>query len=202
VDLALAVVEVAQAGIEGGGLAGPGRAADQHQPAGAVEQRQQAVQPRLNEAEFPQVQQAGVAHQQAEGAVLAVQRRQDVDAQVDAGQARPVVDQPAVLRPAVLGDVQAGPHLEVADAAVPLLGGQQGQQADQAEVADQDGDLCLLAGEEEVGGPHRGRLLQQRHERLFGLEAVHRRRGRFVHQSAHGLPLRTSDRAASGLEAV
>ena len=105
------VVQLAQGGVERGRLTGAGRAGDDHDAVGLVDELADDVEVVLAHAELVEVEADVAAVEHAHDDALAEHRRQHADAKVD----RLVVDvqlDAAVLRQAALGDVEVGHDLD------------------------------------------------------------------------------------------
>ena len=103
-----------QAGIEGRGLARTGRADYQHQAGRVTQQAAIRVGDMLLHPQFLDADQRGVLWQQTDYNVLAMQRRLNLNAQIEARVAHPRLGTPA-LRQSPLGDVQLGAQFDHVD---------------------------------------------------------------------------------------
>ena len=111
ISLLSIVVQLAEGGVERRRLAGAGRAGDDHDAVGLVDELAERAQVVLAQAQLVQVEADVAAVEHAHDDALAEHRRQHADAEVD----RLVVDvqlDAAVLRHAALGDVQVGHDLD------------------------------------------------------------------------------------------
>src|SRR5690242_8139373 len=125
-DLVLAVVDLGDGGIEGGGLAAPRGPRDEQHPVGLVREPPQDPDVFLLESEAVQgelllralVERLFV--QDAQHRVLAVDVRHDRDAEVDRPPAVEGLEAP-VLRDAPLGDVELGEDLHAGNGLLGLL---------------------------------------------------------------------------------
>ena len=158
-DLVLGRVDLLQRGVQRGGLAAAGGPGHQDHPAGPVDDIAHARQNPGRHAQAVQGQQPGALIEQAHHHRLAVLHRHGRDAHVDLGVAHLDVEA-AVLRQALLGDVQPGHQLQAQHQRRGDLGiglGLHVQHAVDAEADDQPG---LLRLDVDVGGAHAHRVLE------------------------------------------
>ena len=113
-DVALAVVQPGQGGIESGGLARAGRSGDQDDAVRAADHALEHLQVARRHAEVREVQPRRTPVQQTQHHPLAVLGRQGRDAHVHV-QPPDAQGDPAVVRHALLGDVEPGHDLDPAD---------------------------------------------------------------------------------------
>ena len=113
-DIALAIVEPAQRGIQRGGLARSGRPGDQDDPVGIGERAAQQLFGRRIEPEVREIEPGVLLVEQAQHHPLARAAGQRRDAHVDQLAAERQSD-PPVLRHAPFGDVEPGHDLDPAD---------------------------------------------------------------------------------------
>ena len=156
-DLVFRRGDLAQRGVEGGGLAAARRTRDHHHAVGLGDVLAELAQVRLPEAEHVQAQVAegGVERflvQDADDRVLAVDGGHDGDAEVD-GAALHAQAEAAVLGHALLRDVQLGHDLDAADdgLVVPLVQRLQ-RGVEHAVDAVLGEDLAVLGLDVDVGG--------------------------------------------------
>ncbi len=126
-DLVLDGLDLGQRGVERGGLAGAGRAGHEHHAVGLADVLAEAPQLDLREAEDVELQLGELLAdrllvENTDDRVFAVHARHDRDAEVD-GLAAHAQPEAAVLRHALLGDVELGHDLDARDdGAVRALG--------------------------------------------------------------------------------
>ena len=161
VDLALAIVEVVDTRIKRRGLAAARRPRDQDQAAGIVKQLHQVIVVALDEAQPVNRQKLGVAQQQSQRAVLAMQSRQGVDAQVHCLAVGPLQHPTSVHRPAMLRNVQAGHRLDVGDAAFTHICVDLAERLPKAKVTAGNAAVMLLGTKEHVADTETTTVLEQ-----------------------------------------
>src|SRR4051812_49010457 len=113
-DLAVRAVQLVQGAVEGGRLAGTGRAGHQEDAVGAIDDLLERLVVVFLEAEVLNADADAVRPQNTQHAALAVVGRQSTYAEVHVGLVDAELDA-AVLREALLGDVDAGHDLDTAD---------------------------------------------------------------------------------------
>ena len=156
-DLVLFGLDLAEGGIEGRGLAGPRGPGDQHHPVGLADEAAEAGQLLLVEAEHVEAQGRellgeALLVEDADDRVLAVDGGHDGDAEVDAA-ATDLHPEAAVLRDALLRDVQLGHDLDATDdRRVMLLGDRLHGRLEHAVDAVLDDDLGVAGLDVDVGG--------------------------------------------------
>ena len=136
---AVALRDVAKRGIHRVGLAGAGGAGEQEQPAGTLEQTEQAFQRRLVEAERVQVEPAVARVEEADDDFLAARGGEDGDAQLHAVQFRPADGRAVLWHSGLVGD-EVGHHLEAHGNFVEQFQRQVGDLDEDAVDAGADGD--------------------------------------------------------------
>ncbi len=169
-NLSPAVVQVLQAGVERGGLAGAGRSGDQDQPAGALQPAHQHAQLWMGQTERFQREQFAVSNQDSHGHALAVQRGHGIEPQVDRRTALAMPHPAAALRFAPLVVFQPGRGANVKHAAGALLARHTGDFFHDAELAHGDSHLALAAGQKQVAGADSHGVVDQQGHRQFGRE--------------------------------
>src|SRR6266540_1105074 len=157
-DLVFLALDLAEGGVEGGGLAGAGRPRDQHHPVGLADEAAEAGQLLLVEAENVEPQGGellgeALLVQDADDGVLAVHGRHDGHAEID-GAAADLDPEAAVLRDPLLRDVQLGHDLDAADdRGVMLLGHRLHGRLQHPVDAVLDDDLGVAGLDVDVRGP-------------------------------------------------
>jgi hypothetical protein len=115
IDLAMAIVEIVQAPVEGRRFACTGRPGHQDQTMRTVEQLAQALERLVGIPQLGKARQPAAALEKAHRHVFAPKRRNGIDAQVDSPLRRQNANPSAVQRHLLLGELHARHRADVID---------------------------------------------------------------------------------------